>query len=128
MKHDIQNRADLEVLLAEFYAALLANPEISWIFTDVARIDLSTHLTHIVDFWEFSLFHTGSYRNNVMQLHLDLDDKTALKAEHFQIWLDTFYETTDVLFSGQNTERLKTRALSIAQIMQVKLHEKRSQN
>lgn len=127
MKHDIQNRADLEILLAEFYAALLANPEISWIFTDVARIDLSSHLPHIVDFWEFSLFHTGSYQNNVLQLHLDLDHLVTLTTTHFTIWLEVFNQTADAHFQGDHTERIKTRALSIAQIMQLKLHEKRSQ-
>lgn len=119
---DIENRDDLEKLLAEFYTRLLQEPAISYIFTNVAQINLEEHLPHIVDFWEQSLFYTGNYRKNVMQLHLDLNGKEKLTDAHFAIWLDTFFAVTDDMFAGPNSEKIKTRAQSIATIMKIKIY------
>ncbi|MFP9099686.1 group III truncated hemoglobin [Flavobacterium sp. RHBU_24] len=117
---DILNRRDLEILLRSFYGKLLKDPAISYIFTDVAKINLEEHLPHLVDFWEQMLFHTGGYRKNVMQLHLDLNAKEHLTEKHFEIWLSTFNTTVDGLFVGENAENAKTRGLSVATIMKIK--------
>jgi hemoglobin len=120
---DIENRQDLEVLLEAFYNALLADATISYIFTDVAKINLQSHLPHIIDFWEQSLFYTGNYRKNVMQIHLDLNSKEHLTDVHFKTWLHHLYATADSLFVGDNVEKLKTRAESIATIMKIKIYQ-----
>ena len=119
---DIETRADLELLLKEFYTKLLHDESIGYIFTDVAMIDLEHHLPILADFWEQTLFHTGGYRNNTMQVHLDLNAKEKLTAQHFDTWLNHFYNTIDLLFKGANAEKAKTRALSIATIMKIKLN------
>jgi len=121
---DIENRQDLESLLSVFYDRLLADPSINYIFTDVAKINLQNHLPHIVNFWEQSLFYTGGYRNNVMQIHLDLNDKEPLTDAHFSTWLSHFYDTADTMFKGETTEKLKTRAESIATVMKIKVYQK----
>ncbi|AWH83873.1 hypothetical protein HYN59_01510 [Flavobacterium album] len=118
---DIENRQDLELLLAEFYNTLLKDPSISYIFTDVAKIDLPHHLPILADFWELSLFHTGDYRNNPMKVHLDLNAKEKLTEQHFETWLNHFYDTVDRHFEGLNAEKIKTRAVSIATVMKIKL-------
>ncbi len=118
---DLQNREDLELLMKRFYARLLADDSISYIFTDVAQIDLQEHLPHIVDFWELSILHTGNYKKNVMQVHLDLNHKEKLRREHFETWLGHFYRSVDAHFAGPNAELIKTRALSIATVMQIKM-------
>jgi len=118
---DIESRTDLEVFTRAFYNRLLEDEAVSYIFTDVAKIDLEEHLPTITDFWELSIFHTGSYRNNPMQVHMQLNDKEQLTAQHFDIWLNHFNMTVDYLFSGPNAEKIKTRALSIATIMKIKV-------
>ena len=123
IQRDIETRADLELLLGQFYTRLLKDSTINYVFTDVAKIDLEQHLPHIVDFWEQSLFGNNGYRNNVMQIHLDLNSKEKLTQAHFTTWLDHFEASTDSLFSGVNAEKLKTRAVSIATVMQIKMHQ-----
>jgi hemoglobin len=118
---DIASREDLEILLREFYNSLLQDSSINYIFIDVAKIDLEEHLPHITDFWEQNLFNSGSYKNNVMRLHLDLNDKENLTTAHFDTWLTHFYTVTDKVFAGVNAEKIKTRALSIATVMKVKI-------
>jgi hypothetical protein len=50
--NDIKSRADLELLMDSFYHKLLNDDSIDYIFTDVAQIDIDSHLPVIVDFWE----------------------------------------------------------------------------
>lgn len=118
---DIQTREDLHLLMSEFYLKLLADSKISFIFIKVAKIDLAPHLLELVDFWEQILFDTGNYRKNVLQIHTDLNQKSKLSSAHFAIWLNYFNITIDENFAGQVAENMKTRALSIATVMKIKM-------
>ena len=40
---------------------------ISYLFTDIAKIDLEHHLPVLVDFWDSILFNSDTYRKNAMQ-------------------------------------------------------------
>lgn len=121
--NDIETREDLLLLMREFYSRLLADPTISYIFTEIAKIDLETHLPHLTDFWEQTLFYTGGYKKNILQLHLDLNAKEKLTDTHFKIWLNHFHKTIDENFAGENAERMKSRAESIAIVMKIKIFE-----
>lgn len=118
---DIQTREDLHLLMSAFYVKLLQDPEVNFIFTEIAKIDLEPHLIELVDFWEQMLFNTGSYRKNVLKIHTDINDKIKLTEAHFAIWLNYFNLTIDDNFSGEVAENMKTRALSIATVMKIKM-------
>jgi len=120
---DILNRADIDLLMRTFYNRLLADPAISYVFTDVAKIDLEHHLPVIGDFWEQNLLQSGSYKNNVLEIHRQLHYKEKLTPELFEIWLSHFSIAIDANFQGENSEKAKTRALSIATIMKIKMHQ-----
>ena len=47
---DIATRGDIELLMNTFYERLLADENISYIFTDVAKLDIKTHIPVIADF------------------------------------------------------------------------------
>jgi hemoglobin len=118
---DIETRRDLERLMAAFYEKLLADPEIAFVFTDVAQMDLQAHLPHIVDFWDANLLQGTGYAKNVMKIHLDLNDKIHLEKRYFDIWLGHLFATIDAHFTGERAETMKTRALSVATVMQIKM-------
>lgn len=118
---DIQTREDLHLLMSAFYVKLLQDPQVNYIFTEVAKIDLEPHLVELVDFWEQMLFNTGSYRKNVLQIHMDINNKIKLSEAHFAIWLNYFNLTIDENFTGKTAENMKTRALSIATVMKIKM-------
>ncbi len=118
---DITTRADLFFLMTTFYQKLLADGRINFIFIEVAKIDLTTHIPIITDFWEQNILGTGSYKNNVLRVHRDLDEQSHLSPEHFLIWLSHFETTIDDYYAGENAEKMKTRALSIANVMKIKL-------
>lgn len=121
--NDIQTQADLYVLVDEFYKKLFADERISYIFTEVIPIHLhlEEHLQILVKFWSQAILGTGGYTNNLTQLHLDVDLKSQLTPELFKIWLHHFYTSVDENFKGEKAEQIKTQALSIATILQIKI-------
>ncbi len=123
MKKDITGREDLLILVTRFYEKLLADASISYIFTDMAKIDLSHHLPVLVDFWDSILFQSDTYHKNAMQPHLDLHRQSPLQKHHFETWLRYFKESVDELFEGEITFLAKERATSIATVMQIKISQ-----
>ena len=87
----------------------------------VAKNQLEHHLEVITDFWNDIIFDTMTYSNNVMQKHLDKNVFVTFKKEHFTLWVSYFFETIDASFAGDHSERMKSRAQSIATVMQLKL-------
>ena len=122
-KKDIANRDDLMLLVQEFYKKLLSDDTISYLFTDIAAIDLDHHLPVLVDFWDSILFQSDTYRKNAMQPHMVLHQKSALTRQHFDTWLRYFKETVDEWFAGDNAFIIKERATSIATVMQIKISQ-----
>lgn len=122
--NDIQTQDDLYLLVNEFYKKLLTDERISYIFTDVVKIKLKEHLPILVTFWSQGILGTGGYTNNLTQIHLDVNEKSYLSPELFQIWLNHFNHAVDENFKGENAEKIKTQALSIATVMQIKISQK----
>ena len=120
---DIENTDDLYYLVDEFYKKLLGDASISYIFTDVVKINLKEHLPILVTFWSQSLFNTGGYYNNLTQMHLDISKKEYLRPELFKIWLHHFNTTINELFTGTNAEKIKTQALNIATVLEIKTRQ-----
>jgi hemoglobin len=121
MKKDITGREDIDLLMNVFYEKLLKDDTINYIFTDVVKINIKTHIPVIADFWESILFNRNIYHNNPMKIHLDMHSKTPLLKHHFITWLDYFNSSVDELFEGEIALKAKQRALSIATTMQIKI-------
>lgn len=120
---DILSQDDLYLLVDEFYKKLLSDPKISYIFTNVVKIKLEEHLPILVTFWSQAILGTGGYTNNLTQIHLDVNEKTYLSPELFQIWLTHFNNSVDENFKGEKAEKIKTQALNIATVMQIKIQK-----
>ncbi|WP_106792531.1 group III truncated hemoglobin [Aquimarina sp. Aq78] len=118
---DITSRQDIEFLMNAFYKDAFADPAIGIFFTKIAKINLEEHIPEITDFWEQQLFRTGNYKKNVMQIHKNLSSKKKLEKIHFDTWLSLFHKTVDRNFKGEKAHLIKTRALSIVTIMQLKI-------
>ena len=123
MKSDITSRKDIQHIIKKFYDCLLVDEKIIPFFKDIiAEKHLEQHLESITDFWNDIIFDTNTYQNNVMQKHLDKNAFVNFKKEHFTIWISYFFETIETFYLGDNSERMKSRAQSIATVMQLKLH------
>ncbi|WP_109299534.1 group III truncated hemoglobin [Aquimarina sp. AU474] len=119
---DITSRKDIEFLMRSFYSDAFSNPIIGDFFTKIAKINLEEHLPHIIDFWEQQLFRKGNYQKNVLKIHENLSHQKGLENIHFETWLSLFNTTVDQNFKGQKADLIKTRALSIATVMRIKIN------
>lgn len=122
-RKDMETREDIEILVNSFYKKVLKDEIIGYIFKDIVKIDLEKHMPTMYDFWETTLFHKAVYKGNPMNIHLKLNEKELLTKAHFDQWLALFNETVDELFEGEKAELAKTRALSIATVMQIKIYQ-----
>ena len=118
---DIETQDDLYYLVDNFYKRLLSDASISYIFTDVVKIKLEEHLPILVTFWSQAIFDTGGYFNNLTKIHLDINAKSYLSKELFEIWLDHFEAAINENFEGFNCERMKNQAHNLSTIMQIKI-------
>ena len=123
---DIQTQEDLFLLVDEFYKKLLSDDAISYIFTDVVKIKLEEHLPILVTFWSQGILGTVGYTKNLTRIHVEVNEKEYLSPELFSIWLNHFYNSVDENFKGEKAERIKTQALSIATVMQIKIAQKKN--
>ncbi|HUM52725.1 MAG TPA: group III truncated hemoglobin [Chitinophagales bacterium] len=121
MKHDIQTRDDLYLLVKTFYEKLFADELLKTIFIDVAKIKLEEHLPILVDFWDSILLDGDTYRRNQMEKHTELNKRFRLEKQHFDQWIFLWNQTIDELFIGEKAEHAKFRAKSIADIMSYKM-------
>lgn len=121
MKKDIENRADIELLVRSFYDKVKADDTIGYIFNDIAKVNWEKHFPVMFDFWENVLFYTGGYEGNPMIIHQNINRVVPLTSTHFTRWNELFMQTVDELFEGNNAMLAKQRALSIATVMQIKI-------
>ena len=108
---DIETRQDLELLLSEFYEIAIADTIIGHHFND---LDLESHMPVIVNFWEKVLLGKPVYYGNPMAVHKVLHDKSNLKLEHFQRWVEIFSAKVDEHFEGEIADSAKLRAKMVA--------------
>lgn len=121
MMEDIKTRADIDWIVKAFYEKLFADERIAYLFTEVAHINLESHLPQLSDFWESILFDKNDYAKNVMNIHAELHKKSPLNATHFQVWINHLFETIDSKYQGTLAQKMKDRANGIAYIMKTKV-------
>jgi len=111
---DITTRADVEKLVDRFYDKVKLDSLLAPVFS---HVDWPKHLPVMCDFWTLTLLGEPGYRNNMVQKHLGL----PIQPEHFERWLNLFNSTVDENFFGDKAEEAKSRAYSMAVVIQVKL-------
>jgi len=121
MNEDIRTRNDIEQLIIHFYDKVKPDPTIGFIFTKLIPINWEHHIPVIVDFWETILLDNPVYKKNAMEAHYELNNKIPLQKIHFDTWLSLFSASVDELYTGEIANLAKTRAKSIAAVMQFKM-------
>jgi hemoglobin len=111
---DIETREDCERLVRAFYGRALADPILGFIFTDVAHLDLDTHVPRITAFWETVLLDAHTYSGGAFAPHAALNAKVTLYAGHFERWLWLWRGTVDELFAGPRAVQAKQHAERVA--------------
>jgi hemoglobin len=111
---DITGPADVQRLIAAFYAKARYDPALAHFFT---HVDWAHHTPRIEAFWNTLLFGTQSYVGDPMSAHIQLHQRLPMAPAHFTRWVELFSNTVDELFAGPKAEEAKQRAGSIAGVM-----------
>lgn len=123
MKKDIENRNDIETFVNAFYDKVRCDETLSPVFaTRIANEAWPAHLQRMYAFWNAILFAETGFQGNPMQKHLSL----PVDKRHFDRWLHLFHQTIDADFSGPKAEEAKSRAASIAGIMNNKIERQKA--
>jgi hemoglobin len=120
-RRDIETRADCEQLVRAFYGRALVDPIIGFLFTDVAKLDLETHVPRITNFWDTILLGGRSYGGGAFRPHVELHFKVPLTRGHFDRWLYLWSMTVDELFAGERAELAKAHANRVAAAFESRL-------
>jgi hemoglobin len=123
MKKDITTRSDIELLVTSFYDKVINDEVIGHIFTKLIQVNWEKHLPVMFDFWENTLFFTGSYTGNPLNTHRKLHKIFPLQRIYFERWLELFNSTINEYFEGEKAELARQRAKSIATVMRIKILE-----
>jgi hemoglobin len=121
IKRDIETRSDIEDFLKAFYKEVIHDKDIGIIFTEIVPMNWEHHIPLITDFWETILLDRPVYNKNAMEVHYKINRIFPLKKVHFQAWLHHFNTILDEMFEGKIASLAKTRAASIASIMELKM-------
>ncbi|XOV94655.1 MAG: group III truncated hemoglobin [Bacteroidota bacterium] len=118
---DIKDRADIELLVNEFYKLVIKDDQIGFFFTEIISLDFDKHLPVMYDFWETTLLGNRKYHGNPMVKHILLNEKATMTSKHFERWLDLWEQTLSSNFRGPTTSEALYRAKQIAEIMKLKI-------
>jgi hemoglobin len=118
---DLEKRADVIVLVDNFYKKVLANESLKPIFAP-SLANWEHHVVRVYDFWDNWLFQTGLYTGGMMFAHLERHKTNPILTQHFEQWLAFWFLSIDELFVGKNADFLKSKALEIGQILNIKLN------
>ena len=121
MKRDIESRKDIQIIVDSFYLKVRNDTLIGHIFEDIARVDWTTHLPKMYDFWETVLFGEKGFKGNPMEVHFKLNKTYPLEEKHFERWKELFDETVNERFEGTYAVLIKQKAASIAGLMLFKI-------
>ncbi|MEJ7588029.1 MAG: group III truncated hemoglobin [Ferruginibacter sp.] len=121
MKKDIQNRADIELLVNSFFEKVQADDQLGSIFNEIAIGNWPCHLVTLYNFWENIVLFTGAFEGNPMHLLKHLQHIKAINETHFARCSELFNCAADQLFEGENAKVAKQRTLNIISIIKLKI-------
>ncbi|AIY12993.1 group III truncated hemoglobin [Cellulophaga baltica] len=123
---EIENRADVSILVRSFYAKVRIDKILGPIFNGMIT-DWEAHLELLTDFWETQFFLKRKYHGNPIKAHNEVDKKMnhGVTPEHFGLWLNHWFETIDELFTGDTAFIAKNRARQMNSMLYMKMFENR---
>lgn len=117
MTGDISILKDIELLVDGFYTKVRVDELLGPIFNEVIQDRWPIHLKKMYTFWQTVLLKEHTYYGSPFPPHANL----PVQKEHFDRWLELFFETVDEYFSGEKAEEAKWRARKMAEMFLMKI-------
>lgn len=114
---DIEKLEDVKNLVDSFYGKVREDELIGHIFNDVIQDRWPEHLEKMYRFWQTILLEEHTYTGRPFVPHM----KLPVEREHFNRWLELFFETVDELFAGKKADLAKWQGNRMAEMFQLKI-------
>ena len=128
MQKDISEFEDVKLLVDKFYAKVLKDDTIGYIFNEVLTINWNHHFPIMYSFWQSVLLGVGGYKGNPVRVHIELNDKEPLTETHFNRWMELWEATIDENFIGNKAEEAKAKAQAMKTLMLYKIQASQNPN
>jgi len=128
MKNDITNSDDIALLVHSFYDVVLKDDLIGPFFTEIAQVNWDEHLPHMIQFWETVLLGKATFEGWPMRTHLMLNQKAAMKEEHFERWTTIWFKILDDNFEGEIANEAKNRAKIMKDLILFKIEQQKTRH
>ncbi len=116
-KKQILTLTDVKSLVDAFYAKVQQDELLNPIFSEVIKNNWPAHLEKMYRFWQTILLNEHTYTGSPFLQHANL----PVSKEHFNRWLQLFFETIDSEFVGEKAEEAKDRAGKMAEMFHYKI-------
>lgn len=123
MLPDIQNRSDIDTLVAAFYQRAIPDELIGHFFTTIKPLDFDVHLPKIANFWESMLLKNPVYEGSLMQIHMHLHQLSPLTPKHFERWLQIWNSVVHQHFAGPIALLAVERAAMVARSISMRIED-----
>lgn len=117
MKQDISNMEDIKLLVDSFYGRVRKDSLLKDIFDDRIQDRWPAHLEKMYRFWQTVLLEEHTYHGSPFVPHANL----PVELQHFEQWINLFYETVDELFAGEKATRAKWQGERMASMFYSKI-------
>ncbi len=122
MTLEIIQLEDIQLLVDAFYAKIRKDDLLGPIFNEVIQDRWPEHLKKMYTFWQTVLLGEHTYYGNPFMPHADL----PLEKQHFDRWIELFYQTLAEHFKGEKADEAKWRAAKMAEMFQYKIAQYRN--
>lgn len=123
MIKDIAHRADIEILVNEFYSKVRKDDMLGKIFEEIIQDRWPEHLEKMYRFWETVLLNNHTYQGSPFMPHA----KLPIGKKHFERWLKLFKATVNENFEGEIANEANWRAEKMAEMFLYKIEHFQNQ-
>ncbi len=114
---DIQNMADVELLVNTFYDRIRQDDLLGPVFNEKIGNRWPEHIERMYRFWQTILLEEHTYFGSPFPPHAQL----PVALEHFETWLNIFSTTVDSLFYGEKADRAIWQGQRMAEVFHSKI-------
>ena len=114
---DIQTRDDVYALVSTFYEHIRIDTVLGPIFNShIEDEKWPEHIQKLTDFWMTGLFGVVCFKGNPTEAHRKVDKNLhySIDQNHFDQWLNLWFNTIDNLFEGSLANRAKEASIKMA--------------
>lgn len=124
VRGDLDSEAEVAEMVRRFYVDVAQDDLLGPIFNTVARVDWSSHLPKMTQFWCRTLFGSSGYEGNPLRAHARVHLLAPFNEAHFQRWLSLFHETVELGWAGPTATRAVDFAERVAHAHQTWLSDR----